>query len=129
MGIETERLKAMLAALKERRFVREYHHSDVLTAILSELIFLREAGWQDISTAKQDHREPDILLYSHHYDQAGRLVEYHTVGRWAVGTGPNARLDGWEGAEGVHPDGFFTHWKPLTSPDNTPPSTESNSDA
>ena len=73
-------------------------------------------GWRTIDTAKQDIKAPDILLYHHSYDQIGRLVEYHAVGRWVSCTGPNGLLDGWEDHEGVHPEGFFTHWKPLDAP-------------
>ena len=73
--------------------------------------------WKPIGTAKQGIREPEILLYgSYLYPGDMKVTEYWYVGRWASCTGPNALVDGWETSDGIHADGFFSHWAPLSRP-------------
>lgn len=76
--------------------------------------------WMPLETARaagvMDGR--DVLLYgSYLYPGDSDVTEYWMVGSYCGRNGPGQRNEGgWETHEGVHADGFFSHWQPLSSP-------------
>ena len=74
-------------------------------------------GWRDISTAPRDGTE--FLAYgSYVYPGDTAKTEYFSLVEYDA-SDPEYPWH-WHDFEGYHPEGAFSHWKPLVPPETTP---------